>query len=214
MSTKLQVYNTALRYCSERKLASLTESREPRRLLDDVWADGGVDYCLEEGQWKFAIKAVRIDYDTTIVRQFGYTYGFSKPDDWVITSAVCSDEYYEIPLTRYSHENNYWYADLTELYVKYVSNATDYGYDLSLWPSTFSNFVSAYFANEIVDKLTSNAEIISRVDQRYTRYKNRAQNKDAMNQPQQFPAPGNWVTSRGRLRGDNRDRGNRGSLLG
>ena len=214
MATKLRVYNTALRYCSERKIASLTESRESRRLLDDVWDNGGVDNCLEDAMWKFATKTVRIDYDTTVARDFGYTYALSKPDDWMLTAAVCSDEYYEIPLTRYDHENNYWYADLTELYVKYISNASDYGNDLSLWPASFSDYVSAWFANEIVDKLTSNDVTIQRVVDRLAKNKLKAKGRDAWNQPSKFPAPGNWVTSRGRLRGDNRDRGNRGSLLG
>jgi len=214
MTTKLKIYNTALRYCKERSV-TLTEDREPRRLLDEVWADGGVDYCLENGQWKFAMKAVKIDYDSTVDREFGYTYAFQKPDDWKVTSAVCSDEYFEIPLTRYSHENGYWYADLDTLYVKYVSNAADYGYDLSIWPSTFTNYVAAHFANEVVDKLTgSNPETIIRVEKILKANKITAKSKDAQNQAQQFPAPGNWVTSRKRLRGDNRDRGNRGSLLG
>ena len=213
MATKLQVYNTALRYCSERKV-TLTQDTKARRLLDDVWDTGGVEDCLESGQWKFAMKAVRLDYDATIDESFGYTYAFAKPDDWVITSAVCSDEYFDVPLTRYSHENNYWYADLDVMYVKYVSNADDFGYDLSLWPTSFMRYVAAHFANEIVDDLSSNGEIIARVDKRLDKNKLKAMNKDAMNQPQRFPAPGNWSSSRGRLRGVNRDRGNRGSLLG
>ncbi len=46
VTTKLQIFNGALRMCGERKLASLSEDRQPRRLLDDEWADGAVDYCL------------------------------------------------------------------------------------------------------------------------------------------------------------------------
>lgn len=213
MATKLQLYNTALRYCSERKI-TLTQDTKSRRLLDDCWDTGEVENCLEMAQWKFAMKAVRMDYDITTDRGFGFAYAFEKPDDWVITSAVCSDEYYDIPLTRYADENGWWYADLDILYVKYVSNASDYGNDLSIWPKTFMNFVAAHFANEIVDDLTSNPEIIARVDQRLKENKLAAKNKDAMAGPQQFPAPGNWASSRSRLRGVNYDRGNRGSLLG
>ena len=214
MTTKLQIYNTALRYCKERPV-TLTENREPRRLLDAVWADGGVDLCLEEALWKFAIKAVRIDYDPSVVREFGFTYAFEKPSDWKMTAAVCSDEYYSEPLLRYAHENGYWYSDLDTLYVKFVSNAVDYGYDLSIWPQSFSNYVSAHFANEIVDKLSGgNEQTVARVERHLKDNKANAKNRDAMNQPQLFPAPGNWVRSRSRLRGDNRDRGNRGSLIG
>ena len=215
MATKLQIYNTALRYCKERKLSSLTENREPRRLLDDVWDTGGVDHCLEEAMWKFATASVRLDYDPTIDPEFGYARPFSKPDDWVLTVAVCSDEYFDVPLTRYLHENNYWYADLDEIYVRYVSNGDAYGNDLSLWPASFMRFVSAYFASEIVGKLTGgNTETIDEVEAILKKNTLNAKNRDAWNQPQQFPAPGSWVSSRGRYRGETLDRGNRGSLLG
>jgi len=213
MTTKLQLYNQALRYCKERKIADLTEDREPRRLLDDVWDNGGIEACLEDGQWKFAIRTVRIDYDPDITTDFGFNFAFSKPTDWVVTSAVCSDEYFDVPLTRYSHENDYWYADLEIIYVKYVSNDTAYGGDLSLWPSTFTDYVAAYFANEMVDKLTANADVITRVADRLERNKLKAKNKDAQNQPQRFPASGSFVNSRHHLR-TNRDRGNRGRLIG
>jgi hypothetical protein len=214
MATKLRVFNTALRYCGERKIADLTEDREPRRLLDDVWDNGAVNTCLEEAQWKFAIRTVRIDYDPAITTDFGYRFAFSKPTDWVATSAFCSDEYFDVPLTRYSHENDYWFCDLEIVYVKYLSNDAAYGNDLSLWPQTFSDYVSAHLANEIVDKLTASEAIIARVAERYDENRLKAKNKDAQNQPQRFPAPGSWVTSRGQQSGNTKDRGNRGSLLG
>lgn len=215
MATKLQLYNTALRYCKERKIANLNESREPRRLLDDVWESGGVDDCLEEGMWKFATRSLRMDYDTTIEPEFGLRRAFSKPDDWVITVAVCSDEYYNVPLTHYLHENNYWYADIDQIYVRYVSNNTSYGYDLSLWPASFMRYVAAYFASEIVGKLSGgNTETIDDVEKILTKNKRKAKGKDAWNQPAQFPAPGSWVTSRARYRGETLDRGNRNRLIG
>lgn len=214
MTTKLQIYNSALRYCKERKLASLAEDRKPRRLLDDVWDNGGVNACLEEGLWKFAIRTVRIDWDPAVVTDYGYKYAFSKPTDWVATAGVCSDEHFDNPLTRYSHENDYWYADIDILYVQYVSNDAAYGNDLSLWPQTFADYVAAHFAHEIVDDLTADVVTIERVERRWMRNKSTAKNKDARNQPQRFPAPGNWATSRGRYSSSNRDRGNRGSLIG
>jgi len=43
MSTsRLKLYNDALTACGESHLASLTEDREPRRLLDHVW-DENID---------------------------------------------------------------------------------------------------------------------------------------------------------------------------
>ena len=46
-SDRLDVYNGALRRLGSRRLASLTENREPRRVLDDIWNNGAlVNYAL------------------------------------------------------------------------------------------------------------------------------------------------------------------------
>ncbi len=215
MATKLQVYNAALRHCKERKLSAIDENREPRRLLDDVWDQGGVDACLEEGLWKFATRAVQIDYDADYSKEFGYQYQFSKPSDWKKTVAVCSDEYFRVPLLDYVHEAGNWYADLQKIYVRYVSNDSLYGMDLSLWPSSFFNYVSFHFANEIVSRVTGgNTEVINEVAQKHLEAMKIAKANDAWNQPQAFPASGSWTRSRMGAGKGARDFGNRGQLIG
>lgn len=214
MSTsKLEIYNAALVICGERILASLTEDRKPRRLLDQVWDNDGVEACLERAQWKFAINTIKLDFDTSVTTDFGYRRAFAKPSDWVLTSAVCSDEFFTNPLIRYSDENDFWFAELDLIYVKYVSNATDFGLDLSLWPPTFNKFVSAYFANEIVMGLTQDVELAERVEKRLDKTMKLAKSNDSMAGPQQFPAPGRFVNSRYRGR-TTRDRGSRSNLIG
>jgi len=215
MATKLQLYNTALRYCKSRKLASLTEDREPLRLLDDVYAVDGIKTCLEEAQWKFATRTLKLDYDTAFTRQYGFLRQFTKPTDWVKTVAVCADEYFRAPLTHYHHEGDYWYSDLNAIYVRYVSDGVDFGNNIGAWPGTFFNYVAAYFANEIVDKLSGgDAKTMASVVKRLDDNKLTAKSKDAWNQPTAFPAPGNWVSSRSRGSRVNNDYGNRGSLIG
>lgn len=211
-TSRLEIYNMALTICGERILASLTEDREPRHLLDLVWDNDGVDACLEMGQWKFAMRSVRIDYDTDVTPEYGYQRAFSKPDDWIVTSAFCSDEYFTTPVTRYVDEAGYWFADIDEIYLKYVSNDTSFGNDLSLWPASFAQYVAAYFASQIILKLTADEKKRDGVMKWEERKLKTAKSKDAMAGPQQFPAPGNWVGSRGRRTG--RDRGNRGQLIG
>ena len=213
MTSRLELYNAALTICGERHLANLTENREPRRLLDHVWDNDGVDACLERGQWKFALRAVRIDFDPDITPDFGYRRAFLIPNDWVLTSAVCSDEYYTAPLLRYSHEPDYWFADLDEIFVKYVSNDSFYGQDLSRWPATFADYVAAHFAAKIIFKLTSDENKRESVIKWEKRQLLTAKSKDAMTSPQQFPAPGSFVTSRYRSRSRG-DRGSRSQLLG
>src|SRR5438270_251157 len=79
--------------CGERFLASLTEEREPRRLLDQAWASNAVRACLEMGQWNFAMRTIQIDYDSGVEPGFGYNRAFPKPTDWVNTTGVCEDEF-------------------------------------------------------------------------------------------------------------------------
>lgn len=215
MATKLQLYNRALLYCEERQLASLTEDRGPRRYLDQVYDTGGIDTCLEEAMWKFATRAVRLDYDTSLTREFGFLYGFEKPSDWKKTVSMCSDEYFKQPLLDYHHEAGFWYADLEQIYVRYVSNDELYGYALGDWPSSFFNYVAAYFASQIVGQLSgASTTVTAKVRADLEEARKIAKSNDAWNQPQQFPPSGSWVNSRGGGRSGRKDYGNSGSLLG
>ena len=210
--SKLSLYNDALFLVGEREIASLTESREPRRVLDRAWDAGAVDACLEQGLWKFALRAVEIDYSTSVTPDFGYARAFDKPTDYVRTAAVCADEFFNVPLLQYADEADYWFSDLDTMYVKYVSDDDDYGYDYGKWPQTFSKYVSAYLANEIAPRLTQDKEKRVMIDSLMTRRLKDAKSKDAMNDPTKFPPPGSWVRSR--RHGGGGDRGNRGSLIG
>lgn len=210
---RLALYNEALRLCGERHLASLTEAREPRYLLDQVWNEGAMDDCLEAGQWNFAMRAVMIDHDATVDTGFGYQFGFSKPTDWIRTAGLCQDEFYRVPLTQYTDEVDYWYADLDPIYVRYVSNDAGYGANFARWPASFGAFVATFFASKVVYKLTSDKERIGIVETKLRREKREALNKDAMNDPTTFPAPGSWVRSRFGG-GRRRDGGPRGNLIG
>ena len=213
MTTQLTLYNDALMLCGERFLASLTEEREPRRLLDQVWASNGVKACLEMGQWNFAMRTVQIDYDSTIEPDFGYRRAFEKPSDWVLTSALCEDEYFRTPSTRYWDEAGYWYADLDTLYVRYVSNAVTYGMDLNKWPESFREVVAEYFASKVVRKITGDdgaeANSLARLKKKLLTAKSRA----AMAEPTFFPPRGSWGLARNRGPSGGRDRTG-GNLIG
>ena len=212
MTTKLKIYNEALLICGERSLSSVTEAREPRYLLDTVWDNGGVDSCLASGQWKFAMRTIMLDYESGISPTFGYQRAFTKPSDWVATSAIANDEFFNSPLLEYVDETGYWYADLDVLYIRYVSNDTNYGTDYASWPAKFTEFVSAHFAYKVSLKLTTDKEKREQID----RYRNKAlleaKNHDAMSDPTKFPPEGSWVSAR--RGGSTRNRGNRHRLIG
>lgn len=222
-TTRLDLYNKALLLCGERFLSGLTESNEPRRLLDHVWSTGWIDACLEKGQWYFAMRTARIEVDADFTTpDFGYQNAFSKPSDWISTSAVCSDEYFRVPLNQYADEMNYWFADIDPLYVKIVSNDETYGGDLSLWPASFVEHAAAHGAAKIIGKLAGDKSEQKRElfgppgrsrDGLFERSLNEAKNAAALTQPTQIPAQGSWSRARAGRRGW-RDGGSRGNLTG
>lgn len=221
-ATRLSLYNDALLLCGERALSNLSEDTEPRRLLDQLWSDQGVDMCLEEAQWEFAMRSVRIDYDTGITPDFGYHRAFDKPTDWILTSSVCMDEFFRVPLLRYVDEVGFWYSDLDTIYVRYVSNDSTYGMDLSKWPPSFKEFVASHFASRMILKITNDEArlrlFINPENPEHSvrgRALLRAKSRCAMASPTTFPARGQWGLSRNRGISKRSDGGfNSGNLIG
>ena len=214
MADRLSLYNDSLMYCGERSLSSLTEDREPRRLLDQVWSANLVNRVLEDAQWHFAMRADAFDPDTAITAQFGYANAFTKPDDWILTCGVCEDEFFRVPCNLYVDESAYWYSDLNILYVRYVSNDVAYGGDLGKWPQSFADFVALHMATRIIIKLSESQEKFKELIQWREKALRLAKNKAAMAEPTMFAAKGSW--SRARTRGTKRgDGGNTsGNLIG
>lgn len=224
MADRLGIYNGALLLCKTRSIASLTVNEEGRRLLDQVWADGGVRYCLERGQWRFAMRDQQIYHDPSIDPAWGYRYAFAKPDDWLVTSAVCQDEFFRIPLLQYTDQASWWFAAIDPIYVRFVSSHADYGGNLAKWPATFTQYVEAYFASCIVGKIASDDSTRTfllgapgRVEQGELHKRLvTAKNRDSMDEPTKYPAQGTWSRARQRWRrgGPMGDGGNPGSLIG
>lgn len=196
MASKLATYNIALGYLGERKLASLAENREPRRVLDDYW-DATCAYCLGRGLWKFARRTLLIDSSATIDPQFGYTKAFEKPSDWVRTFDVSDNERMDPPLLNFKDEGGLWYADCDPLYVSYVSNDTSFGLDLSLWPETFADYVATRLAAQACPRIVNAASRAETLKKDEKRAKAEALSKDAMDGAVSFPPAGTWVRSRG-----------------
>lgn len=218
---RLSLYNDALLLAGERALTSLTEQNEPRRLLDQVWNNEGIDACLEEGQWMFAMRTVQIDYDPGIEPSYGLARGFDKPTDWILTSALCSDEFFRVPVLRYVDEAGFWYSDLDTLYVRFVSNGTSYGNDMSLWPPSFKDFVAAHFASRIILKITNDeARLKMFINPENPLHSIRgrallkAKSKCAMASPTSFEAQGQWSRSRTRGVARRDGGGTTGNLIG
>lgn len=208
MATKLSIWNDALQLLGERNLSSLTESREPRRLLDQVWNNGGVNFCLAQGQWNFATRSSRLTYNASITPSFGLSRAFTRPTDNLRTIVITSDEYFRQAL-KYSDEGAYIYASIDEIYIRYVSSDTAYGNDLSLWPMTFSEYVSAYLASKIAHVLTQDKKERDRIYAYMQAKLSDAKIKDALAEGTQFIPRGSWVSAKLGYTGAREDLSNR-----
>jgi hypothetical protein len=201
MTTQLGLYNGALRILKERALASVSENREPRRLLDAVWGDsptgdGAVKFCLQMGQWTFATRTVQLDYSPSVEPEFGPRYAFDQPADMVRVVGIYADPACQQPLLNYRDERHYWYTDQPTIYASYVSNDSEYGADLSLWPETFAKLVEAYLAREIAGNLTQGEGRIALAERAWHAAKLEARSLDAMNKATAFLPEGSWTRAR------------------
>lgn len=195
-TSKLSLYNGALRLLGERRLSSLTEDRPARHYLDAAFDDGLIDYLLEQGQWNFATRTVELTNDASITPVFGYQYAFSKPTDYVRLAALCLDEYFKSPLNEYSDEQGYWFCDYDTLYIKYISNDVNYGLDLSLWPQTFVRYAQAELADRVKEEVTGNDGKYERIKKALKDARIDARSKDVMNRPVRFQPAGTFVKAR------------------
>ncbi len=200
---RLGLYNEALRILGERRLADLDEDREPKRLLDDAWNSNAHNSWLEEQDWNFAIRAVQIGFDPDVNPEWGYQYGFQKPEDLVTVSGVYADEYMQVPLRDYLDEGEYWFAEsFPEIWVRYVSNGSSYGGNIGRWPASFSKYVAAFLAREIAPRLRNDVDLRS-VEAEFIKREKHAKSRDAMKSPSKPFPRGTWVGSR--LAGARRD---------
>jgi hypothetical protein len=182
MADKLQVYNGALLHLGATTLATLTEERKSRRVLDEIWAAGAVRYCLEQGYWNFATRTIKIEATPSLEPDFGYRYAFTKPLDFVRLVSISLDEYLTIPLNNFSDEDSYWFANCDVLYVSYVSDDVNYGASLGNWTETFTRFVELYLASRSSASITHDSTIVSKVEKLYKDALSTAKTKDATNQ--------------------------------
>lgn len=146
MADKLEIYKGALQLLGNAAgLSSLTEVNAARSALDDVWSPS-VDYMLTKGLWNFAMRTVALSADEDVDPEFGHTYAFSKPDDWVRTAGISDTGSFSDGFEQYDDENGYWYASVDPLYVKYVSSDVNYGWNIGSWRQPFAQAMEAFLA--------------------------------------------------------------------
>lgn len=215
MTSRLNLYNDVLLECKERRIASLSVNEPARRYLDEVWDNGWVDECLAAGQWLHAKRSVRLDPDTSVATLFGRQYAFATPPDHLKTMEFCQDERFNVPLLQVDVSGRYWFADISPIFVSYVSNDPLFGGDLSKWPADFTAFARFHGAYRVHPKLTGSKADRAEIEKNREKAKRDALSSCAMEQPTKFLPAGTFVSSRlGGRNGGAWDRGSRRSLYG
>lgn len=209
---KLRVFNAALRIVRESSLATVSDDVEPRYKLDEIWEDSGgaVKACLEMGLWHFAKRSVSHAHSATT--SSGLYYEFTFPTDYVRLVGMFSDAYFQVPFRAWRQNGNKWYADITPLYLEYISKDDSWGNDPALWPESFYRVVEAYLAERVSFALTTSTEVKAIAQQALKDALSNAKNLGAMSQPERVAGPNPWASARGG--GGASDRGNTGSLTG
>lgn len=143
MTTKLALVEKACRHTGQERPVTLADDTHPLREILAVY-DETLAEALEGGLWIWALRTVQITYDPDIDPEFGRTYGYTLPDDFVRIANINNSEIFsangelDYDLTGPGHT---LYADEASFYLRYVSNDTDYGMNLGAWPETFAEGV-------------------------------------------------------------------------
>lgn len=197
---KLIAYNGALRRLGSRELASLSENREPRRVLDSIWGanDNAPRRALSAGQWNFGARAVEADATPSVDPYFGFTYAFDKPTDFIRLVGMSDRADFSRPMEArdYVDEGSYWYANQSPIYVRYVSDGSAYGMSSPLWPEAFKTYLECLLAFDACERITNSrtkrADLQLEMQQALTF----ARGLDAMNEGMKRLPQGSWSSSR------------------
>lgn len=195
MTTQLFIYNEALGHLGERQLASLSENREPRRVLDYYWSPT-VSYALLQGLWRFARRTSQIDTDTTITPEFGFSFIFQYPEDWVRTQIISTSPDLDPPLLQYRDEGGFVYANATPIYLSYISSDPQYGMNLGQWPENFADYIAFRLARLSCLRITSDKELMRELKKDEDKARRNAKGSDAMNDPPGMPPIPFWARAR------------------
>ena len=197
MADQLNLYNEALTdHLGERRLATLEENRGPRRQLDGVWDREFIAGLLQEGQWNFATRTMKLEASESIEPAFGRQFAFEKPIDLARITYICEDELFLEPLLEYEDEGDLWIADYDVIYIRYVSTDSEAGNDIGNWPPNFTRWAAGVLALRSTKLITQNKIDKEKLEKTVDKLLLKAKNTDAMKDPTRFTPPGRWTQSR------------------
>ncbi len=200
-TSKLEIYQRAILHCKQTPVTSLVEANEARRLCDVHYAPM-LQCIMEGGFWTHAMRTTEITVNAGVTPAFGYAYAFDIPSDFVRKYVVSNSQTMNPPLdhqtggTAYLIEGGYLWADSTPIYLRYTSNDSSYGLDLTRWPERLTEAACVELAYRIAPKLTGSSELKSELFNLKADTLGKANTFEALQQPAQVSRAGRWVTGR------------------
>jgi|GEM_PF-1035970 len=177
---QLGLYNDALLLLGQRALSSLTEDREPRHRLDDVYNLEAINYCLELSKPTFARKTSLLTTSSTSANH-DLDNVYTLPTDYVTMIAPYSDANLDQEIKRFILEGRTIACNYSSLYLRYISN----GYALTDWTPSFTRVVAAYLAREVAERLSPDKydSIDAKFTDRVSVVKSLSEEKEPGNRP-------------------------------
>ena len=148
------------------------------RVLDAAWSRV-VKFCLTEHYWNFATTTVSIL--SSGASSLGYSYGFEKPSDWLRTIGVASDAAFSSS-TEYRDQGGRFFANVTPIYVRYISSNSSLDASATSWPEPFVRAVAYRLAYECSDVVTGDPARRAALLEEYKSALESAARKDAADQ--------------------------------
>jgi len=188
-STLLGIYNDALLILGLERIATVSDSSQRRSVLDTAMNADLVEEILEDTAWVFGKTSTKLEYNPGVEPDWGYRRAFDKPANMLRLDGIYHDEYFQSPVDRYQDEGDYFFADVEEVYLQYVSRS--FLTTPSQWPVYFRKLVAAALARDAAPSLGG-----SNMDNAMLRYEERkksAMANDAMSGPPRKIRSGSWV---------------------
>jgi hypothetical protein len=196
VATKLTVYNRALLALKSRRLTGLTENRSERRDLDAVYSET-LDWMLERALWNFSLATEEWTPSAEAESQFGYQYAYDKPDYYSRLVRISANERFVPTLSDFSEEGDFFFSDVSPMWVQYVSTDPERGRDAGKWPPAFAEAFALELAWRAGPHICSmSAQDMDGLKKNKKEALYQAKTSDAVNQPMATLPPGRLVQAR------------------
>lgn len=198
-TSKQQVYRNALLILKESPVSvTVTDDTVAINTFNVVY-DSALASVLESGKWNFASRAISIEADADTEPGFGYSYAFEKPSDYANLIKLASNAAFYPPFgaNEYADEAGYWFANCDPLFAVIVSNGSQYGASLTLWPQVIANVLEYEIAFRAGPHITSMGEqALDQLEKRKMRAMAKAKSWDASKQAPEAAPPSRLATAR------------------